>query len=69
MNVTFEVEIQLERVGGKFAPREEVVDALREQLEQAAGEGVSGVGADGDTEYEASDYTITEIERPKAGRR
>lgn len=69
MNVTFQVEIHLERVGGKFAPRDEVVSMLRDQLELAAGEGVSGVGADGETEYEATDFTVEEVERPKAGRR
>lgn len=64
----FVVRVELRRESGKFAARDELVTAITEQLEQAAEEGVSGVGADGDSEYVADDVSVEEYVPPKATR-
>lgn len=55
---SFHITIELRHETGKFASRDDIADVLREQLEQAAYEGVSGVGADGDSEYTVDDVHI-----------
>jgi len=64
MNVTFLVTIELRRESGKFAARDEVVDALREMIEQNVEE-VDGVGADGDSVYAIEDISVDEHVEPK----
>lgn len=66
---TFLVTVELRRESGKFAGRDEILDGLREQLEQAAGEGLSGLGADGATEYVVDDVAVDEYTPPRASRR
>jgi hypothetical protein len=44
----FRIEVEIERESGKFASREEIGEKLIEAIEQAD---LSGLGADGDSEY------------------
>lgn len=69
MKFRFEVFVEVERVQGKFASRDEVEDTIREMLEQANEGTVDGVGADGDTEYEINDWSVevSPIPKKKAG--
>lgn len=67
MNITFTVIVELRRESGKFAPRHEVVDYLREQISAALDEGVDGVGADGDSVYVVDDYSVDETQPPRRG--
>lgn len=52
------VDIDVDRVSGKFASRDEIEEALITMIEGANEGSVSGVGADGDSEYEISDWTV-----------
>jgi hypothetical protein len=54
----FLVTIELERESGKFAGRDEIENQIMERLDDAAGEDVDGVGADGDSTYVVTDYNI-----------
>lgn len=60
--LTFKVTVQLDRTEGKFASREELADELVAQIEASEPYGVSGVGADGMSEYEVSDYQVEWME-------
>jgi len=68
-SLQFMVTVELRKESGKFAPREELVDAVREQIEQAAGEGVDGVGADGESVYVVDDLLVEEYEAPRPNSR
>ena len=64
--VTLEVEVEREQ--GKFASREELAEAITEVLSNAGeGESLSGIGADGDSEYVITSSTVVEVadETPK----
>ncbi len=61
---TFKVELEVvvERLEGKFASRDEIADAIAETLDHIAeGEYLSGIGADGTSEYEIASSTIVEV--------
>jgi hypothetical protein len=61
---TFKVELEIvvERIEGKFASRDEIADAINEALASAAeGESLSGIGADGTSEYEIVSSTVVEV--------
>lgn len=60
MTFEFKVTVTVERVSGKFASRDEISEALMAELEGAEPYGVSGLGADGMSEYETSDFTVEE---------
>ena len=49
MAYRFTIEVEVERVEGKFAPRDEIADALISACEDAS---LYGLGADGASEYE-----------------
>lgn len=59
MKFTFTVEVEVQRVQGKFATRDEVEEQVSEWLEGANEGTVDGVGADGDSEYEVVDWSVT----------
>ena len=61
MRFEFRVVVEVERESGKFASRDEVAESLREQLEGAGVDEVSGVGADGDTVYNVTDFSVEEV--------
>jgi hypothetical protein len=61
---TFKVELEIvvERLEGKFASRDEIADAIAETLDHIAeGESLSGIGADGTSEYEIVSSTVVEV--------
>lgn len=67
---TFKVTVTVERQQGKFASRDDIVDILTSEIQSGAeGASISGIGADGDSEYEVTDVDVMEIETPKRGHR
>lgn len=65
MKFTFTVEIEVDRVEGKFAARDEIAEELLNEIEGNAPTEVYGVGADGDSTYEVTDYSVTEVDGKK----
>lgn len=64
----FTVTVEVSRVSGKFATRDEITDALREGIEQGANDAdVYGLGPDGESEYQIDDVNIEEVE-PRKGK-
>jgi hypothetical protein len=62
---TFKVEIEVvvERVEGKFASRDEIAEAIQDTLANAGeGDSLSGIGADGTSEYEIISSTVVAVE-------
>jgi hypothetical protein len=58
MRFTFEVTVEVERLEGKFASRDEIEQYLFDEIEGAAPSEVSGVGADGDSTYEVTSFVV-----------
>ena len=58
MRVKFTVEAEVERISGKFASKDEIEGEIQQALDEANPGSVSGVGADGDSEYEVNDWTV-----------
>ena len=56
---TFVIEVELERESGKFASRDELIDEIKEWLEDANQGTVDGVGADGDSVYEVTEWSVS----------
>lgn len=54
--VTIDVEVQ--RVQGKFASRDDIQGSIQEELEQTEPD-LSGLGADGDSEYEIVTWDVS----------
>jgi hypothetical protein len=61
MRITFQVEVELEREQGKFAGREEIVDAIEEWIQMADEGEVEGVGADGESTYTVTSWAVSEV--------
>lgn len=57
---TFTVAVELERVSGKFASRDEMADEIIAQIEGSDPGYLDGLGADGDSAYETTDWTVEE---------
>jgi hypothetical protein len=60
----FLVSVEVERVEGKFAAREEVEEQLRDALESADPGSVDGIGADGTSSYEVQSWDVQEQPKP-----
>ena len=60
MRFTFTVEVEVERIEGKFASRDDIETELVALLDEANYGEVSGIGADGASVYEITDWTVTE---------
>lgn len=59
MKITLTVEVEVERIAGKFAPKDEIAEAIRAEVEGAAeGADVSGHDVDGNSEYEVTSVTV-----------
>jgi hypothetical protein len=56
----FTVEVSLERVEGKFASRDEMAEQIQEALDSANPSTVDGIGSDGTSSYEVSDWEVSE---------
>jgi hypothetical protein len=57
----FVVEVDLDRVEGKFASRDEMAEQLQEALDSANPGSVDGIGADGMSSYEVSGWEVNEV--------
>ncbi len=65
---TVVIEVEVERTEGKFASRDEIAEAIQEALANAGeGDSLSGLGADGSSEYEITSSVVVEVadETPK----
>jgi hypothetical protein len=60
----FLVTVELTREQGKFAARDELADALRDELEGGDPGGVYGVGADGSSDYTVDSFTVEDYTPP-----
>ena len=60
---TFElkVTVTLSRIEGKFASRDEMVEALISELEGADPGSIDGLGADGSSSYEVESFEVEEV--------
>lgn len=58
MRAEFTITVSVDRVSGKFASKDDVIDQITGWLENANEGQVSGVGADGDSEYEVTDWDV-----------
>lgn len=57
----FKITVTLERSTGKFAARDEMAEAIISELEGADPGGVYGIGADGASDYEVTDFQVEEL--------
>jgi hypothetical protein len=69
MRFTFTVEVEVERTEGKFASRDEVAEQITDALDSANPGSVDGIGADGMSTYEVTDWSVEEQPQPKRARR
>jgi hypothetical protein len=60
-NLIFAVRVTLERLEGKFAPKDELADKIIEMIEQANDSTIDGVGADGESVYDIVDWDVLQI--------
>lgn len=59
MIIKFTVEVEVQHISGKFAAKDDIAEAILEEIEGAAsGADVSGHDADGGSEYEIVDVTV-----------
>lgn len=56
---SFTVDVDVDRTEGKFASRDEIEGELRQWLEDANQGSVDGIGADGASTYEVTDWSVT----------
>jgi hypothetical protein len=52
------IDVEVQRVQGKFASRDDIQGAIQEELEQTEPD-LSSLGADGDSEYEIVNWDVT----------
>lgn len=66
MRFTFTVELEVNRIQGKFASRDEITEAITSALDDLETNiDISGLGPDGESEYEIIDFSHEEIPQPK----
>ena len=68
MRFVFTVEIEVERVQGKFASRDEIGELLDKALTEANPDSIDQIGADSDSEYGIIDWNVAEVIEKKAKR-
>ncbi len=61
---TFTVNVEVTRTSGKFASRDEIAEALIEEIEGADPSSIYNLGADGESEYEIDSWEVEEIPDP-----
>lgn len=62
MRFTYAVEVEVDREQGKFASKDDLNTEIEEALNQANPQEISGVGADGDSIYTVTEFTVTREE-------
>lgn len=66
MHFTFNIEIDIERITGKFASRDEISGLIFDEISSAIDNlDLSSCGPDSASEYEISHYDVEEQEQPK----
>lgn len=65
----FVVEATLDRTEGKFASRDEMLERLQDALDSANPGTVDGVGSDGTSTYEVTDWSVEEEPAPTMRKR
>lgn len=66
MHFTYTVEVDVERVQGKFTTRDEISEAIITALEQVQSDiDLDSLGPDSNSEYEVTDFSINEEEQAK----
>ena len=60
MQITLKITADVQRVRGKFASKEEVIQEMISQMESANPYTVTGIGADGESEYEIMEWEVEE---------
>jgi uridine phosphorylase len=63
MKIQFTIEIEVERVQGKFASKDEIAEAIADMLEGANEGSIDGVGADGESTVQAEAIPPDELLR------
>lgn len=66
---TLTVEVELSRSQGKFASRDEMVEALVSEIEGADPGGLYGIGADSDSDYDVDSFEVQEASEPLSRKR
>lgn len=59
MRFVFTVEVEVERDSGKFASRDEIEQELHEAIDGADPEQIYCVGADGDSVYSVTEWSVS----------
>jgi hypothetical protein len=59
MKLQIIIDVEVEHVSGKFASKDEIADYLINEVEGAAPNDVSGVGSNGDSEYEVMVWEVS----------
>lgn len=52
------IDVELERIQGKFASRSEMAEAIIDELEGADPGSIYGIGADADSDYEVVGWDV-----------
>lgn len=60
MIVRVVVEVEVKHVRGKFVGREEITEVVLDELERADPSYLSGMGSDGDSEYDIEAWAVSE---------
>ena len=60
MQITLKITADVQRVRGKFVSREEIIQEMISQVESANPYTDSGIGADGESEYEIMEWEVEE---------
>ena len=68
MRFAYLVTVDAERIEGKFAGRDEVGEELSSAIEGADPGSIDGIGADGTSSYEVSDWTVEEVDEDELPR-
>jgi hypothetical protein len=58
MKFQYVVEVEVERIEGKFAPKDEIANEIEDWLVGANQDSIDGIGADGTSEYEITDWSV-----------
>ena len=58
MRFTFTIEVEVSRESGKFASRDEIAQAIQEELESIDPD-LQSVGADGDSVYNVDTWEVS----------
>lgn len=65
MRFDFLVSVEVERTEGKFASRDDIAAELAQTLEFADPSSIDGIGADGTSSYETTDWSVEEQAQPR----